>query len=344
MIGGEHYFQPPLAVDNSMAEMLEKQLGAVAFFSTGRDALYSLLASLPQTHILLPDLICQSVYHACVSAGKEVSYYKIGLGLIPEEGSLSTLQVSSCVLVLHYFGAASESFVLEAKSHGAVVISDVSHSLFNAVRLQYLSGVSHYLFGSLRKSGPFPDGGFLSSKYHSVVQPNQPVREDFFSLRTAGLFARGFAVREGFVNDDNFALLKKAEELLDHSQPASYGCSYLSRKLLQTIDVMFHASMIKRNMAVLSSKLENVCCTIEDRSALSPYFWCRFQSSDERDMVRNQLASHRVYCPVHWETNWLVSPSLLSGLSLSIPCDARYDEGMMLFISELIISCVQKKQ
>jgi len=71
MIGGEYYFSPSPVASNSLASMLNRELGTIEFYSTGRDALYSLLFSLSQKNIYLPDLICHSVNQACVSAGKK---------------------------------------------------------------------------------------------------------------------------------------------------------------------------------------------------------------------------------------------------------------------------------
>lgn len=339
MIGGEHYFAPPPAVGNSMGEMLDGQVGEVSFFSTGRDALFSQLTALPQKRIYLPDLICQSIYVACVSAGKQVISYKIGANFLHSGSLLSQRDTDSCFFVMHYFGIANIDLVERAKASGMTVISDVTHMLFNDKQLHSIAMVSDYLVASLRKSGPFPDGGFISSRFHPVARATRPIREEFHALRTAGLFSRGFSANRNFVDDQNFGLLKKAEDVIDQSTLGGHRCSYLSIELLRTISIKEAAATISQNITMLASLLNGVCKTINVPESPSPYFVCLFKNREERDFVRKQLASHRIFCSVHWDTSQMREPSPLSELSLSIPCDARYNQTNMRSVAKAIVSC-----
>jgi hypothetical protein len=339
MIGGEHYFVPPHAVENSMGDMLDGQIGEVSFFSTGRDALFSQLTALPQKRIYLPDLICRSIYVACRAAGKQVISYKIGANLLHSGSPVSQRDPDSCFFVMHYFGIANNDLAVQARVWGMTVISDVTHMLFNDKQLHSISKVSDYLVASLRKSGPFPDGGFISSRFHPIVRATRPIREDFHALRTAGLFSRGFSAENDFTDDENFRLLRKAEDLIDQSPLGGHHCSYLARELLRTINVETAATTISRNIAVLASSLNGACETINTLVSPSPYFVCLFKNREKRDLVRKQLASHRVFCPVHWDTSQMPESSPLSELSLSVPCDTRYNEVDMQSVAEIIISC-----
>ena len=341
MIGGEHYFAPPRLVENSMSDMLDGQIGATSFFSTGRDALFSLLKALPQRQIYLPDLICHSVFDACRFAAKEVKFYKIGRDLLHSELPGNQDTFDSCLLVMHYFGNANDCLIKQARARGMTVISDVTHMLFNRVQVQFLSDASDYLVASLRKSGPFPDGGFLLSRCHPPVHATRQIREDFFSLRAAGLLSRGFSARNNFCDDENFGLLRKAEELIDNSPPGDYQCSYLSRALLCTISVDAAATQISRNIAILYERLEGVCQTINNPASPSPYFVCIFKNLQERDTVRISLTNRRFFCPIHWDTSRMPDPSLISELVLSIPCDARYNEEDMQSAAKVIVSCLK---
>lgn len=341
MIGGEHYFISHEPVEESMAAMLDTSIGEVSYFSTGRDALFSLLVSLPQTAILLPDLMCHSVYHAAQLAGKQIILYRIGEILVPERIPEARFGPESSVFVMHYFGVVDTELMERARRRGSTVISDVTHLLFDSDRLQLVSAMSDYLVASLRKSGPFPDGGFVSSQWHTVIQPGQLFREDFFLLRASGLLSRGFSAMGGFRNDENFHLLKKAEYLVDSTAPGDYRCSYLSQELLRTIDVKKSVKVIRSNSAVLSRTLEGICLTINTGDTVSPYFLCCFDNHNVRDAVRSFLASHRVFCPVHWDTSWQSTPSRHSDICLSIPCDARYEDSQMQFVSDLIRSCTK---
>lgn len=326
MIGGEHYIGFPPAVDGSLGDMLAREAGTLAYFSTGRDALFALLSELPASRIYLPDLVCTSVYSSCRAADKEILFYPINSDFshapfAPEPGS--------CVLVMHYFGMPNHVLVDVARKHDALVVSDVTHMLFNREHLVRLAQNSDYMTASLRKSGPFPDGGFLSSRSRSVPEPTLPLREEFFSLRTAGLLSRGAAANQQFANDENFFLLRKAEGLIDQSLPGNYQCSYLSRQLLLTVSLQHAASAIKVNMAALATMLEGVCQTPNAGSDPSPYFPCVFRDPEQRDRVRSALSAHKYFCPVHWPTAAHPVSSALSDVCLSIPCDARYTEADM---------------
>lgn len=344
MIGGEHYFTPQPKSDASLGAMLESKLGNISFFSTGRDALFSLLASLPYENILLPDLVCESVYQACTAAGKNVRTYPIGVNLL-DFNHLNIEEIeTSCLLVMHYFGITNEPLLHYAKTAGVTVISDVTHMFFNPAQLELIANLSDYTIASLRKSGAFPDGGILSSRSKKLAQATSPMREEFFSLRAAGLISRGFSAREGFGNDENFKLLKKAENLIDHSEPGPYQASYLSKCLLFTLDVEAAAVQINLNMQTLAEGLMGSGALPCQPGFASPYFCCVYRDLSEREIVRNNLAAARYFCPVHWDTSRLPTPSPLSERCLSVPCDARYNQSDMQAIANVINTCLETQR
>lgn len=340
MIGGEHFLRVPSQVENSLGEQLVRELGNIAFFATGRDALATLLASLPELTVHLPDLICSSIHDACRAAGKAREIYRIGTDFVNFSDLEVTRRVPTIVFVMHYFGVCNDSLIQHAKDAGLTVISDVTHLLFDINGLTKIARDSDFLIASLRKSGPFPDCGFVSSLKHRPVEPGRGMREEFFTLRAAGLLSRGFSALENFANDENFHLLKKAEGLLEASEPADYACSHLSRQLALTISVPASVTAIRRNVAILADGMRRHCIVPRVENLLTPYFPCIFDSSEQRDSVRSVLASNSYFFPIHWPTLGLPVPSLLSNLILSIPCDARYDERVMQSILEIIDSCL----
>lgn len=342
MIGGEHYLIPPAHAQHSLGEMLAKTTGEISFFSTGRDALFSLLANLPHRYIYLPDLVCWSVYQACIAAGKKVITYPVDSGFIGCAQNDPQKYSQSCLLVMHYFGVTNCPLMSNAKSAGLMVISDVTHMLFNPEQLGVIARKSNYLIASLRKSGPFPDGGFVSSLAEPIVQPTLPIREDFFTLRAAGLLSRGFSAQSGFGDNENFRLLRKAEDVINQSSPAGHECSYLARRLLTTVNVTAVALKMSVNMQVLAAELDGVCGTPCRAGFVSPYYCCVFRHRVERDFVRDKLADHQYFCPIHWDTSQLPKPSPHSECILSIPCDGRYEKCDMLNIVSVIKSCIKK--
>lgn len=339
MIGGEHFFAIPGNVEQSIGNLLSTKLGDISFFSTGRDALKSLLHTLPDKLIYLPDLTCSSITNACRASSLEIHNYEISDNYCAPNQEF-TFEKAGSVFVIHYFGKYNSHLVNRAKTNGHIVISDVTHLLFDRIALCRAAEESDYLIASLRKSGPFPDGGFISSTKCTVVKPKKSIREDFFTYRTAGLLSRGFSAANNFASDENFVLLKKAEELLDNSDPSDYSCSDLSISLLNTISIPVSAEKIHKNVSVLLKALSIVSTisVVMNDEEISPYFPILLPSSEQRDSVRSHLAAHQYYFPVHWLESGLPKASNLSQISLSIPCDARYNEEDMQDIIDVIMT------
>jgi hypothetical protein len=339
MIGGEHFLRVPPAVEDSMAAMLSRRAGTPTLFASGRDALYSLLAALPCGAVYLPDLICRSVFDACRTAAKEVRFYETGpdlsASMLPK-----ALGPNAAVVVMHYFGRANHQLLETARQSGAMVLSDVTHMLFAPDSLESIAHASTYVFASLRKSGPFPDGGFIASRQQPAVEASGAVRDDFVAYRAAGQLSRGFSAARDFPDDENLRWTRAAEAILDASPPGDHRASFLSQELLGTIAMGDAIARIRSNMAVLSAMLRDACHCFSTADAPSPYFFCRFPSKEIRDKVRVELARHRFYFPVHWDTSWQEKAHLYSETGLSIPCDGRYGEQQMKAAAGVILSCL----
>lgn len=341
MIGGEHFLNTPPLVEGSLGELLERDLGHASFFASGRDALATLLAALSEAHIMLPDLMCASVHEACKASRKRREMYPIGADFMHEDAA-TVWPATSIVFVMHYFGMRNDSLMRQAREAGSTVVSDVTHLLFDRSGLLEVARHSDFLIASLRKSGPFPDGGFVSSLHRRPPLPTRGLREGFLSMRAAGLWSRGFSAAQDFSNDENFHLLKHAEASLDASEPGDFACSYLTRRLAHTVPIEASAAAIRRNIDVLATGLRRRVAVPQAASLISPYFPCVFDSGELRDRVRSALAAHRFFLPVHWPSAGLPVPSPLAARSMSIPCDARYDEHAMQSILKVFESCLPR--
>jgi hypothetical protein len=340
MIGGEHFLHVPLPVEDSMSGMLSRRVGAATYFASGRDALYSLLAALPSRTVYLPDLICRSVFDACKTAGKEVIFYGTGTDL--SGTGLPEALDGACVIVMHYFGRANYRLLEAAGASGATVVSDLTHMLFAPESIEAISAASSYVFASLRKSGPFPDGGFVASRHQPAVEATGPVRDDVVVWRAAGLLSRGFSARQDFPDDENMRWTRQAEAMLDASPPADHRASYLSRELLRTVAMDDANARTRSNMEVLSVALRDACHCFSTPEGPSPYFFCTFPDKEQRDRTRAALARHRYFFPVHWDTSWQEDEHPFSGTGLSIPCDGRYGEQQMKAAAGVILSCLAR--
>jgi hypothetical protein len=336
MIGGEHYFRANGEADHNLLNSIIDSNKNVEFFGSGRDSLYSVLKYLDVRHIFLPNLICESMYKAVVSLDIKCSFYGVDQDLKADVNFFNNEEVNSCILFVHFFGKVDKRAVEAARSRGLLIISDATHLLFNSGTCSDVALFSDYVFASLRKSGPFPDGGFLSSREKGLPRANRDYRREFVAYRVAGLLARGFAVNKGRINDENFKLLRTAEKLLDDSDAGTFNCSIVTQDLLETTSLSIQTPHIKNNLKFLYEHLNDLVNCANVDGAPSPYFVVLFQSLDIRDKVRENLARKKVFCPIHWETSFLNDPSSLSAIILSIPCDARYGLDEMSFIVEII--------
>lgn len=341
MIGGEHFLRAPAPAADSMAAMLAQRVGAASFFASGRDALYSLLSALSERVVYLPDLICRSVFDACTAAGMEVRFYRTGSDLAAA-GLPSGAGAGACLVAMHYFGRPNHGLLASAKAAGATVLSDVTHMLFAPESLEAIAATSDHVFASLRKSGPFPDGGFVASRGRTAVEASGPVRDDFVAWRAAGLLSRGFSAALDFPDDENLRWTRQAEAILDASPPGNHRASFLSRELLRTVAMDGAIVRTRANMAVLSELLGDACNRFSTPDAPSPYFFCTFASRAQRDAVRAELALHRFYFPVHWDTSWQERAHPFSDTGLSIPCDGRYGERQMKAAAGVILACLAR--
>lgn len=340
MIGGEYYFQTPEPSSNSLGKELTMRFGNLSYFATGRDALFSLFSGLEIGRIWLPNYLCHSVWSSVRQVGKQVLYYDVDDGLHGARDWLADIQADDAVLVIHFFGVPDLGLLKELREKNVILVSDVTHLLFNAEGLTEVIQGSDFSMASLRKSGPFPDGAFCGSNKHFVPAPCEPGRQSFWSLRAAAMLSRGYAARQGFADDENFIMLRQAEEMLDNSPAGRYGMSFISNGVMSAIDISSQRAAVAENTAGLAARLGQVCELPAYGHGVSQYFICKFSNRKSRDAVRNTLGTKRIYCPIHWDTSFLPSPHALSDELFSIPCDARYSVRDMSRIADELIAAL----
>ncbi|MFC3625575.1 hypothetical protein ACFOKJ_05355 [Vogesella amnigena] len=332
VIGGEYWLVPSveqaaeLAAEQagSQPDYLSQVLGPAEYFATGRDALFAVLQALPQPTVWLPDLVCLSLVTACRQAGKQVCSYAVGADLLPRDIPLTMDAANAVIVVIHYFGVYNPLLPAWAGQRGLTVLSDVTHLLFDAAALQACNQASDYVFASLRKSGPWPDGGLLASRRQALPQADLPGRLDFVALRAAGLLLRGLSASQGFADNENLAWLREAESLLDRAPAGAHACSYLSRQLLAGWAPQQQLAPMAVNFQTLRQGLPASCQLLNAAASYPLHALCAFASSAQRDQVRSRLAAAGCFAPIHWPVAGLPVVNTLASCILSLPCDARY--------------------
>lgn len=342
LIGGEHWLAVPQRVPRSLGDALRGALGPLAWYASGRDALYALLVSRPEPRLHLPELVCPSIVQAAQAAGKALHFYRVGAALSAEGPLPAPGPGGDLLLAIHFFGRVDLALLDRTRAAGLAPVSDVTHLLLQPAALAGLRARGEPLVASLRKTGPFPDGGFVAAA--AGLPAPGPLRAGFVGLRSAGLASRGFAARSGFADGESLALLQQAEAALDAEAPAARACSTLSRALLDTEALAPRRRRTRANQAALHRALEAATgpgapARPTAGADAAPHVPLLFADRGRRDAVRRHLAAHAVFCPVHWDTSALPRPSPLSERLLSVPCDARYRPDDLRRVARLIAAC-----
>jgi hypothetical protein len=307
---------------------------AYELFGTGRDALYSLIAQLEPLRVKVPMYGCNSLALAAKSAGVGFDYYPISEALLAEGEGSDAWCPGDVVVVPHYFGVVNTDFLQSLRGLGLIVVSDVTHCLFDTAVTREIAEQSDYIFASFRKSFATPDGGFLGSVRHQLPGPSDRVRMGFVAYRTAGLVSRGFAAVGGLVSEANRPYFAIAEDELEKFNPGDYAISDVGKECLHSFDFDTETNAIATNTRALLSNLPPRSYSPSPLSSLSPLVLVIFDTAGEMEGVRGQLIKKRVYLPQHWPGIARRAPDHFSRRSLSVPVDARYTEDIIRSIFE----------
>jgi hypothetical protein len=326
LIGGEHYL-PFSFVANNFMELFDPASVAVRFFASGRDAAFALLQHLAPRRIWYPDFLCQSLYEALARLDRPLLAYPVGEDLEASTHWVARAAPGDAVVVIHYFGRAQGRLLSALQGRGLTIVSDSTHLVLSAEPWLGVLRQSDFVFGSLRKSGPFPDGGFtLGRPGCSLAEPRLPARAGFWIPRAAALLSRGASMAKGYCDDENFPLFRAAEEALDASPAGAHAMCFLTRGLLEATALGPKRQRVIQNGRHLLDQVPEPLVHPLSRTGSGIYFLCRFPSPQVRDAVRANLAREAIFLPVHWDTGFLGKAHPLSGRVLSIPCDDRCSE------------------
>ena len=133
---------------------------------SGRTAIYycleNIIAKREIKKAYVPSYCCDSMIKPFIDLGIDVEYYDVyyNYGL---KYNVEYRDDVDSFLAMNYFGYAStnmDQYIKKFKEYGAVVIEDITHSVFSTKRY---SEYADYLIGSLRKWMPILSGGIAIS-------------------------------------------------------------------------------------------------------------------------------------------------------------------------------------
>lgn len=170
-IGG--FFEMPELIDikeenscyNYLIQKIDKNYPNFEFIRDGRQALKWILiqneVEARKNQILIPKYLCESIIQPFSELDLDYAHYEQSDDLSPK---INFNIKNSIVLIIDYFGIEqiSQDEIQQLLNNGCIVIIDISHSILNTTRFN-LVHENIYLFASLRKIFPIPDGGVVYS-------------------------------------------------------------------------------------------------------------------------------------------------------------------------------------
>ena len=319
-----------------------------SFFASGRAALYALCRRWVETHsharLWLPDYFCSEVVVSLRSRKIPVaSYTDDPQGAGPE---LSHLRVSpgDMVLAVNYFGVRSgdQWNAWRESTPSVILIEDHTH---DPQSLWARSSTADFVFASLRKTLPLPDGAIAWSPRELSLPEAAPGGPPIgSSLKLAAMLYKRRYLDSGetlpSLKKTFLELQKRGEQILP--EPNNEAISAWSLDFVCRGTPSLWRSRRERNVRSLLMRALSV-------PGGKPLFtsWpaghCPFNAvyvfDDERarEITRRRLISAQVYTPVHWPLRHGGEASLdLSRRILTIPLDFRCGEPQIARIASIL--------
>ena len=312
-------------------------------FRSGRDAMKALARSVGKRRVLLPALCCDSMILPFAKNGCEVVFYRLNEDLSGNEADVrGKLTDGALLLYMRYFGIRpfSDTFLQSLRDGGILLAEDRTQDII-VPRIDE-GFAPDYMLASLRKWAALPDGGMLRGSYIlDDVQPDSA----FGDLRTEAMRekSRYLETWQPELKQDFLHKLAVASDMLDEDGvPVAMSGKYEAQLRSVDFEKLYEARL--RNVRCLRERIEPLrrdgllrfLTETPEESTL--YFPIRLEN---RDAVQRAMAAKNVYCPVIWP-----EPAEAAGVCpvcrtvvddmLAIPCDQRYDEADMDYISDCL--------
>lgn len=265
-----------------IASRLVPRRSSTTWFGSGRAAFAWLLGNvLRARRVFLPSYICWSLVDVLNNRfpDTEVCFYPVTRTL--DCRYPSAIGPDDALLFVHYFGRLSE----RPNVGQAAVIEDLSHLPVNwipADEAKESEAERCYRFGSLRKAYRVADGGFLHGSFNPHYETAAP---DDAWLR---LQAR------------DWKDLREAENMTDRSW-AIRDISSQSLEVILTTDTAAVAERRHQNNQQLVDELGCGQPVISFAASDFPLLHNRqFESTEERDSLRDFLLRRQVFTSIHW--------------------------------------------
>ncbi|MBX9900260.1 MAG: hypothetical protein K2Y28_05695 [Burkholderiaceae bacterium] len=291
-------------------------------FQSARASLFALLREVNPPSIWLPKFLCDSMIDAALTHGSEVKYYDLTNNLCVNEDV--ELKPGELLLFVNYFGLCAAAQKDAIERFGAEnIILDHSQAFFDGIDNVFA------VIKSPRKFFPLPDGGLLFSRELT----GRIYDKDIDSIKRMNHLLQ----RTAFNAKKGYSSYIEAEKSLNNCAPLEM--SNLTQCMLEACD--FSRARLKRNenFLLLHDALKDLNqFPIMFNEIDGPLCYPLMVSNEN---LRKNLIDENVFIPIYWnEVLRRVTPTSIEAKlvndCIAIPCDQRYGQNQMLYLTKLI--------
>lgn len=302
---------------------------------TGRSALRLALDTIVSQHTTrtawLPSYLCRAITDVFKTLNFSVHFYSVEKDLTMQDVP-ATIKNGDVFFFIHYFGVRNTSALqwLDQTGKDFWVIEDA----VQAPLTPGIGGRSDFIFTSMRKILPQPDGALLSSN-HEIKGTTTYSSETFISKKFMGKLLRDISY-----NDSLFLeLLETSEEELESANPRTM--SFLSKYMMERTDLQEVAILRQNNffyLRELLSEIHDVLPLFADfPEETIPLGFPILVPENKRDYLRQYLMARNIFCPIHWlldspVTEITSAAHSLSRSILTLPIEQSYNKALLEYL------------
>lgn len=297
--------------------------------------------------VLLPAFLCPTILKPFRELNIPFRFYPVDVHLNPEFFRMDELFVApdqQVLLFIPYFGFSVPSHIynqlLQLQSDGVTLIEDRAQSLFPG-----FEPLGDYLFYSFRKFLPV-DGSLLLSKYEMNTEISHD-NQFYTSIRKEAQDMRYKFIHANESGEEFFLeLFRQAEAAYYQEGIAAFEMTNLA--VFTMIDIEKEVVERRRVWGQLNDLLPGHS-VFRDAELESSSPLCFPVVVKQRDQVKNFLASHRIYAPVHWDIDIQDVPASffdahhLSSHLLSLPVRSEMTTENCRWMADLFIKAISLK-
>ncbi len=287
----------------------------------------------------VPAYTCETVLAPYEQLGMELIFYDFDLRMTPrfDQAMLGEFDI---LHIAGYYGFSSydEKFVRQAHDAGAIIIQDLTHSLFS---FDGLSPLADYAAGSARKWLGVAAGGIAYKRGGSFLLPPEAPDEEHLSRRFRLL--DGARSSTGVTTNEMNDRFWAAEGML--RQMFSYQASDLaSIELMEHVDVTNLQARRRANYQTLLDLLlptefaPHIVFPVLDPATVPSHFTILYP---KRDLLQQKLLELGIKTTAYWPTIPAGTEEFTAATIyrdvLSLPMDQRYDESDMKTVATMLL-------